>query len=139
MRYSMKNMVFNLICFLLPERIVRMFFMCSIYRGLYRVNTMDTRLSSRVNSLLRICDDDHALGWGVKISAIFWNDETVLELKGVFDEQNQVKLTTESIQSLTNHILASVPNYLRYSTAEMRSDIEKVITQHNFLNTLTPA
>ena len=130
----MKNLFFNLVCFALPERIVRMMFMCSIYRGLYRINTIDARLSQRVNTLLRICDDDYALGWGVKASVIFWNDETVVDLQQVFVDPQNFKLTSESVENLTNKILSHVPKYLCYGQDAMRCDVKKIITQHEFLN-----
>ena len=69
----MMSIIYKILKFLLPERLIRTLFITSLYTKLFNVKTLDIRIYHKVNKLLTVCNNDYACGAGMSLAQVFWN------------------------------------------------------------------
>lgn len=123
----MKQWLYYLLSWVLPERLIRALFMSSLYSKLFNNQTLDVRVYSRVNKLLNICENDYACGVGMQLAQSFWNGEEIEHISVMFNDNHQLVLTPEAEKMIVDKIFETTPKWLRYGVADMRADIRTLL------------
>ena len=66
----MMSIIYKILKFLLPERLIRTLFITSLYTKLFNVKTLDIRIYHKVNKLLTVCNNDYACGAGMSLAQV---------------------------------------------------------------------
>lgn len=123
----MKQWLYYLLGWVLPERLIRALFMSSLYSRLFNNQTLDVKVYSRVNKLLNICENDYACGVGMQLAQSFWNDEEVKHISVMFNDNHQLVLTPEAEKMIVDKIIEATPKWLQYGLADMKSDVRRLV------------
>lgn len=123
----MKQWLYYLLGWVLPERLIRALFMSSLYSKLFNNQTLNVKVYSRVNKLLNICENDYACGVGMQLAQSFWNDEEIEHISVMFNDNHQLVLTPEAEKMIVEKIIETTPKWLRYGLADMKSDVRKLV------------
>ena len=123
----MKQWLYYLLGWVLPERLIRALFMSSLYSKLFNNQTLDVKVYSRVNKLLNICENDYACGVGMQLAQSFWNDEEIGHISVMFNDNHQLVLTPEAEKMIVEKIIETTPKWLRYGLADMKSDVRRLV------------
>ena len=123
----MKQWLYYLLGWVLPERLIRALFMSSLYSKLFNNQTLDVKVYSRVNKLLNICENDYACGVGMQLAQSFWNDEEIKHISVMFNDNHQLVLTPEAEKMIVEKIIETTPKWLRYGLADMKSDVRRLV------------
>lgn len=113
----MKQWLYYLLGWVLPERLIRALFMSSLYSKLFNNQTLNVKVYSRVNKLLNICENDYACGVGMQLAQSFWNDEEIEHISVMFNDNHQLVLTPEAEKMIVEKIIETTPKWLRYGLA----------------------
>ena len=121
--------LFSLLCYIMPERLVRILFLSSLYGRLFNVRTLDPEIYHKLNRVLEIASNDSALGMGMQFSQAFWNGRGLSVIGTELNTYNQLVLTKEAEKEIVDKIITITPKWLTYSRESMVDDITKMI-QH---------
>lgn len=109
-----------------PERMIRILFLSSLYSRLFKVEVLEDDIFHKVNEILSVCETDSALGVGMKLNRVFWDN---VEL-GVIETQlidGKIQIGKETKEKIIREIIAKTPSWLRYSKEEMQKDVGRLV------------
>lgn len=109
-----------------PERMIRILFLSSLYSRLFKVEVLEDDIFHKVNEILFVCETDSALGVGMKLNRVFWDN---VEL-GVIETQlidGKIQIGKETKEKIIREIIAKTPRWLRYSKEEMQKDVGRLV------------
>lgn len=119
--------IYRLISFLLPERLIRVLFISSLYTKIFKIETVDPLVLHKLNSILKVCENDYALGAGMKLSNIFWNDVELKQIQVVLNNKNELTISKEVEEEIASAIIKNTPKWLLYNRADMYMDIRRMV------------
>ena len=112
---------------MLPERLIRTLFLSSLYSQLFQVNTLDVRVYRRLNEIMKICDNDNALGLGMHYAKVFWGDEELAHIEVELNEKGHLTLSENTIEAMAKRIVEETPRWMRYAQEDMLTDIKQLL------------
>lgn len=122
----MKTWLYLAIGKLLPEHLVRTLFLSSLYAKLFDVKVFDIQTAVKVNGLLHISRNNYAMGAGVKLSHVFWDDIALHPL--TVNQQDDNPILDKAVEeSIIQKIMDGTPKALRYNREVMLNDIKTMM------------
>lgn len=124
----------------MSDNFKRILFLASLTGYLENVHTPTKALADRVNRLLNVSQRPNSLTVAMVYNSKIWggfHPEPALEAKGLYckdlrDFINSKCLSVKEIRIISNVILESTPDYLRYGSKRvMRGDLFRLITVLN--------
>lgn len=111
----------------MPERMIRTLFISSLYSKLFKVDVLDICLMHKINQMLMVCENDYAIGAGIRLSKVFWDGVELKHFDVHLNEKNEITLTKEAEEMIAIQIIGRTPQWLLYNRADMVIDIRKMI------------
>ena len=123
----MSIFIYRIISSLLPERLIRVLFISSLYTKIFKIKTVDPLVLHKLNSILKVCENDYALGAGMKLSSVFWNDVELKQIQVVLNDKNELTISKETEEEIANVIIENTPKWLLYNRTDMYMDIKHIV------------
>lgn len=119
--------LYRLFCWMLPDRLIRILFISSLFSQLYQINRIDLELYNHINQLLKVSENDYAVGAGVSFGKMLWVGVELTQESYIFNSHVVTDLSIRTEEVIARELINKTPDYLRYNYCDMLYDIRNML------------